>query len=125
MSNLIEIFGGRRLDRPLVIQLFINQPEEDRERLIVHQLRGQGIGMELVRRGLGAAMGGAWHFCFVSGAPDYYPKLGFSKINSSSVDLPAEIEEERLHIMRVSGDSLDDLLAESMANRLVIQASTE
>ena len=72
-------------------------------------LRGFGIGMELVRKGLAQAELGIWHFCFVSGEPDYYPKLGFTKINQSQLDLPSPIEEERLHMIPVSGDSLDDL----------------
>lgn len=72
-------------------------------------LRGIGIGMELVRKGLAKAELGIWHFCFVSGEPDYYPKLGFTKIKKSQLDLPSPIEEERLHMIPVSGDSLDDL----------------
>ena len=72
-------------------------------------LRGLGIGMELVRKGLAQAELGVWHFCFVSGEPDYYPKLGFTKIKKSQLDLPSPIEEERLHMIPVSGDSLDDL----------------
>lgn len=75
------------------------------------KLRGQGIGMALVRQSLALAKEGPWRFCFVSGEPDYYPKLGFAKIAADQLDLPAMIEEERLHMMSVSGDSLVDLPA--------------
>jgi predicted N-acetyltransferase YhbS len=72
-------------------------------------LRGQGIGMTLVRQGLMRASTGQWHFCFVSGEPNYYPRVGFTKLKQGDVDLPAPIEEERLHMISVSGDSLADL----------------
>ena len=73
------------------------------------QLRGQGIGMALVREGLRRAESAPWAFCFVSGEPEYYPRLGFTKISESQVDLPAYIEDERLHIISVSGNTIDSL----------------
>ena len=72
-------------------------------------LRGQGIGMGLVREGLRRAESAPWAFCFVSGEPDYYPRLGFSKISTGQIDLPAPIEDERLHLISVSGNSIDSL----------------
>jgi predicted N-acetyltransferase YhbS len=72
-------------------------------------LRGQGIGMALVREGLKRAGQGPWAFCFVSGEPDYYPRLGFSKISAGQVDLPAPIEEERLHLISVSDHEIHSL----------------
>lgn len=73
------------------------------------KLRGQGIGMALVREGLRRAESAPWAFCFVSGEPEYYPRLGFSKISASQIDLPAPIEDERLHLISVSGNSIDSL----------------
>jgi len=73
------------------------------------ELRGQGIGRQLVRESLVLAEQGPWHWCFVSGERDYYPKLGFSKLTADDVDLPAPIEEERLHLISVSGDSLSEM----------------
>lgn len=73
------------------------------------ELRGQGIGMALIKEALARAEQGAWRFCFVSGEPNYYTMLGFTKLAQSQVDLPAPIEEERLHMMSISSDSLDDL----------------
>ena len=73
------------------------------------ELRGQGIGRQLVRESLALAEKGPWHWCFVSGERDYYPRLGFTKLSLSDVDLPAPIEEERLHLISVSGDSLSDM----------------
>jgi predicted N-acetyltransferase YhbS len=73
------------------------------------ELRGQGIGRQLVRDSLALARSGPWAFCFVSGERDYYPKLGFSKLTAHQVDLPAPIEEERLHIISVSATNLEDL----------------
>ena len=72
-------------------------------------LRGQGIGMALVREGLRRAESGPWAFCFVSGEPEYYPRLGFSKISASQLDLPAPIEDERLHLISVSGNTINSL----------------
>ena len=72
-------------------------------------LRGQGIGMALVREGLRRAESAPWAFCFVSGEPEYYPRLGFTKISQAQVDLPAYIEDERLHIISVSGNTIDSL----------------
>ena len=44
-------------------------------------LRGQGIGRQLVLKSIDLArQQGHWHWCFVSGERDYYPKLGFSKL---------------------------------------------
>jgi len=73
------------------------------------ELRGQGIGRQLVRESLALARSGPWALCFVSGERDYYPKLGFSKLKADQVDLPAPIEEERLHIISVSATNLEDL----------------
>jgi len=73
------------------------------------ELRGQGIGRQLVRESLALAEKGPWRWCFVSGERDYYPRLGFSKLAASDVDLPAPIEEERLHLISVSGDSLSEM----------------
>ncbi len=72
-------------------------------------LRGQGIGMALVREGLQRAASGAWAFCFVSGESEYYQRLGFSKIKAEQLDLPAPIEDERLHLISVSGNAIKSL----------------
>ena len=73
-------------------------------------LRGQGIGRRLVLQSIDLAREqGHWHWCFVSGERDYYPKLGFSKLKASDLDLPAPIEEERLHLIAISGNSLDQM----------------
>lgn len=72
--------------------------------------RGQGIGRTLVLQAIDMARKtDYWHWCFVSGERDYYPRLGFSKLTSSDVDLPAPIEEERLHLIAVSGKKLDQM----------------
>ena len=73
------------------------------------ELRGQGIGRELVLKSLDLARNGPWDFCFVSGERDYYPKLGFTKLSSDQVDLLAYIEEERLHMISVSAKKSYDL----------------
>ena len=73
------------------------------------ELRGQGIGMALVREGLRRAESAPWAFCFVSGEPEYYPRLGFTKISEHQVDLPAPIEDERLHLISVSGNTIESL----------------
>ena len=73
-------------------------------------LRGQGIGRQLVLKSIDLAIQqGHWHWCFVSGERDYYPKLGFSKLKADDLDLPAPIEEERLHLIAISGNSLDQM----------------
>ena len=54
-----------------------------------------------------------WAFCFVSGEPEYYPRLGFTKISAAQIDLPAPIEDERLHLISVSGNSIDSLPPET------------
>ena len=82
-------------------------------------LRGQGIGMALVREGLQRAESAPWAFCFVSGEPEYYPRLGFSKIASQQIDLPAHIEDERLHLISVSGNNIDSLPHEPWVIRAV------
>ena len=73
------------------------------------ECRGQGIGKTLVLDSLDLAKDSAFEFCFVSGERDYYPKLGFSKLSASQVDLPQFIEEERLHMISVSDKKIDDL----------------
>ena len=83
-------------------------------------MRGQGIGENLVRESLKRADCGDWHYCFVSGEPDYYPKFGFQKIAASSINLPAPIEEERLHILPLSGNILTDLPQEPWVIRALI-----
>ena len=66
--------------------------------------KGRGIGRGLVRDSLAAAhRDGRWRWCFVSGEPGYYTDLGFTKIGEADVDLPAPIEDERLHLLDFSG----------------------
>jgi predicted N-acetyltransferase YhbS len=73
-------------------------------------LRGQGIGRGLVLQSLERAKAeSCWHWCFVSGERNYYPDLGFSRLEESDVDLPVYIEEERLHLIAISGNSLDQI----------------
>jgi predicted N-acetyltransferase YhbS len=74
-------------------------------------LRGQGYGKALIKEGLRRAKAGPWAFCFVSGEPEYYVRLGFSKISAGDVDLPAPIEDERLHLISVSGNAIGELPA--------------
>lgn len=70
-------------------------------------VRGQGIGRQLVLDSLEKArVMGHWRWCFVSGERDYYPKLGFTKIAAADIDLPAPIEEERLHLLDFSAKNL-------------------
>ena len=72
-------------------------------------VRGQGIGKDLVRQSLKIAQQkGLWRWCFVSGEPDYYPRLGFESLKVSDIDLPAPIEEERLHLFTFSGHDSEE-----------------
>ena len=80
------------------------------------ELRGQGIGRDLVLKSLDLAQKGPWDFCFVSGERDYYPKLGFTKLSSNQVDLIALIEEERLHMISVSAKKNRRLASTTMGN---------
>ena len=66
-------------------------------------LRGRGIGRRLVGDSLEAARRtGDWRWCLVSGEPGYYTQLGFAKVAAADLDLPAPIEEERLHLLDFS-----------------------
>jgi predicted N-acetyltransferase YhbS len=80
-------------------------------------LRGQGVGKALINDGLRRAKTGPWSFCFVSGEPEYYVRLGFSKISANEVDLPAPIEDERLHLISTSTNSIAGLPAPPWAIR--------
>lgn len=64
------------------------------------KVRGQGIGVALVRRSLQRAMqAGCWQWCLVSAEPTYYLKFGFRLLPADSLKLPAPIESERLHLL--------------------------
>lgn len=68
-------------------------------------VQGQGIGRALVRASLEIAKGqGRWRWCFVSGMGAYYIPLGFTKISADMIDLPAPIEDERLHLLDFSAN---------------------
>ena len=70
------------------------------------EIRGQGIGRQLVGDSLDMARRKkAWRWCFVSGEPEYYTRLGFAKVGAADLDLPAPIEDERLHLMDFSSES--------------------
>ena len=67
------------------------------------KVRGRGIGRQLVRDSVAKAhRAGDWRWCFVSGEPDYYVRLGFAKVGGGDLDLPAPIEDERLHLLDFS-----------------------
>ncbi len=72
-------------------------------------VRGRGIGVQLVRQSLERAMAGPWHWCFISGEPNYYLKFGFSPVTYDDVSLPAHIEEERLHMLALSSATPDEM----------------
>ena len=72
-------------------------------------VRGRGFGRQLVRDSLAMAhRTGTWRWCFVSGEPGYYASLGFTKIGADDVDLPAPIEDERLHLLDFSAKTLKE-----------------
>ena len=69
-------------------------------------IRGQGIGRRLVGDSLEMARRRkAWRWCFVSGETEYYTRLGFTKVGAADLDLPAPIEDERLHLLDFSAES--------------------
>jgi predicted N-acetyltransferase YhbS len=72
-------------------------------------VRGRGIGVQLVRQSLERALSGPWHWCFISGEPNYYLKFGFSPVTYEDVSLPAHIEEERLHMLALSSATPEDM----------------
>ena len=70
------------------------------------EIRGRGVGRQLVGDSLDIARRKkAWRWCFVSGEAGYYTRLGFTKVGAADLDLPAPIEDERLHLLDFSSES--------------------
>ena len=76
-------------------------------------IRGRGIGRRLVKDSIALAReAGGWRWCFVSGEPGYYTRLGFAKVGAEDLDLPAPIEDERLHLLDFSAKTSEGRLAD-------------
>ena len=75
---------------------------------VKEHLRGLGVGRLLIEESLKKIQKNNWHFCIVSGEPDYYPKFGFKPIPKNLI-WPGPIERQRLQYINLGYSKLETL----------------
>ena len=76
-------------------------------------LRRLGVGRLLVEKSLKQIKNRDWHFCLVSGEPDYYPKFGFKPVPAKLL-WPGPIERQRLQYLNLRDLNLEKLTKRSI-----------
>ena len=75
---------------------------------VKEHLRGLGVGRMLIEESLKKIQKRNWHFCIVSGEPDYYPKFGFKPIPENLI-WPGPIERQRLQYINLGYSKLETI----------------
>lgn len=71
------------------------------------ELQRQGIGSELVRRGLKECRRLGHGIVVVIGHPSYYPRFGFSSARAKGLEIPSEVPDEAFMALALVPGALD------------------
>lgn len=76
------------------------------------ELRGKGIGISLMQRGIEEARGLGFASMILIGDEPYYGRVGFAKLASGRVRMPGPVDPERLLGLALKPGALDALSGE-------------
>ena len=82
------------------------------------ELRGKGIGISLMQRGIGQAHGLGFATMILVGDEPYYARVGFSRLAPGSVRMPGPVDPERLLGLALKDGALGDLAGEVKRSRI-------
>lgn len=69
-------------------------------------LRGRGIGIDLMKRGIEAAKAMGFTFIILVGDEPYYARVGFSRAPAGQIDLPGPVDPRRLLFLELEPGAL-------------------
>jgi predicted N-acetyltransferase YhbS len=87
------------------------------------ELRGQGIGIALMQRGLDAARRGGHDSVILVGDEPYYARVGFTRLKPGQVRFPGPVDQNRVLGLALKGGALDSLSGEIERARIDIPVS--
>jgi len=74
---------------------------------VIPELQRQGIGTELMKRGMKLASELGYDSIIVVGHKEYYPRFGFKKASSWNIKFPFEVPDEAFMAIELVGDALE------------------
>lgn len=74
---------------------------------VLPEYQKQGIGSQLIRKGLKKATELGFQSVIVLGHKDYYPKFGFKKASNWQIKCPFKVPDEVFMAIDLTGNSLD------------------
>jgi len=76
---------------------------------ILPEFQRQGIGSELVRRGLKECQRFGHEVVVVIGHPDYYPRFGFTSARAKGLEAPFEVPDEAFLVLEIKDGALEGI----------------
>ena len=73
------------------------------------EFQRQGIGSELVRRGLEACKVASHRIIIVVGHPGYYPRFGFTPARAKGLEAPFQVSDEAFMVAALVPGALDGI----------------
>ena len=74
---------------------------------VVPQLRGQGIGIRLMQRGIAEARAAGYESVVLVGDEPYYAKVGFARLEPGQVRFPGPVDPNRVLGLALKEGALD------------------
>jgi len=89
------------------------------------ELRGQGIGLALMRKGLETARQIGHRSVILVGDEPYYARVGFARLKPGQVRFPGPVDQNRVLGIALNGGSLDSLTGVAERARIDIAVSAQ
>jgi len=75
---------------------------------VIPAFQKQGIGSELIKKGMARAKELGFDYIIVLGHKDYYPKFGFERASKWNIKCPFEVPDEAFMAIELTEKSLED-----------------
>jgi predicted N-acetyltransferase YhbS len=89
------------------------------------ELRGQGIGIALMQRGLDAARTVGHDSVILVGDEPYYARVGFARLKPGQVRFPGPVDQNRVLGLALKDGALDSLIGEIKRAHIDIPVSAQ
>jgi putative acetyltransferase len=76
---------------------------------VLPEFQRQGIGSELVRKGLEESRCYGHEVVVVVGHPEYYPRFGFSPARAKGLEAPFEVPDEAFMVLELKAGALEGI----------------
>ena len=89
------------------------------------QLRGRGIGIALMQRGLDAARAAGHGSVILVGDEPYYARVGFRRLKPGQLRFPGPVDPDRILGLALKDGALDSLIGEIERARIDMPVSAQ